>query len=180
MPPDRQRPDRGPRISSWQRAKVTPVVCRSFEHHAGYRTIYLDFTSLLRRTPWGVIRGLPPSSPSTNITRGLAARRLFKVPHAAKALYIYKHPCLVRDSNPVPAAPQSASPTTIPVGRQTAVFSSDLELEVNEVDIEKLIMGHEDELTIEELQEILNKEHQDPQQNVSPYEQEEDEKEDQC
>ncbi|GFU16336.1 uncharacterized protein TNCV_4231821 [Trichonephila clavipes] len=52
----------------------------------------------------------------------------------------------------------------------------DLELEVNEVDIEKLIMGHEDELTIEELQEILNKEHQETQQNVSPYEQEEDER----
>ncbi|GFU23975.1 hypothetical protein TNCV_3332041 [Trichonephila clavipes] len=36
----------------------------------------------------------------------------------------------------------------------------DLELEVNEDDIEELIMGHEDELTIEELQEILNEEHQ--------------------
>ncbi|GFT31702.1 uncharacterized protein TNCV_231211 [Trichonephila clavipes] len=43
----------------------------------------------------------------------------------------------------------------------------DLELEVNEDDIEKLIMGHEDELTIEELQEILNEEHQETQQNVS-------------
>ncbi|GFX93593.1 hypothetical protein TNCV_1587701 [Trichonephila clavipes] len=37
----------------------------------------------------------------------------------------------------------------------------DLELEVNEDDIEELIMGHEDELTIEELQEILNEEHQE-------------------
>ncbi|GFW04153.1 uncharacterized protein TNCV_2669181 [Trichonephila clavipes] len=36
----------------------------------------------------------------------------------------------------------------------------DLELEVNEDDIEELIMGHEDELTIEELQQILNEEHQ--------------------
>ncbi|GFV76938.1 hypothetical protein TNCV_690081 [Trichonephila clavipes] len=35
----------------------------------------------------------------------------------------------------------------------------DLELEVNEDDIEDLIMGHEDELTTEELQEILNDEH---------------------
>ncbi|GFX31696.1 hypothetical protein TNCV_4082201 [Trichonephila clavipes] len=33
---------------------------------------------------------------------------------------------------------------------------------VNEDDIEELIMGHEDELTIE-LQEILNKEHQETQ-----------------
>ncbi|GFX95748.1 uncharacterized protein TNCV_4886741 [Trichonephila clavipes] len=51
----------------------------------------------------------------------------------------------------------------------------DLELEVNEDDIEELIMGPEDELTIEELQEILNEEHQETQRNVSP-EQEEDER----
>ncbi|GFX18994.1 uncharacterized protein TNCV_322991 [Trichonephila clavipes] len=52
----------------------------------------------------------------------------------------------------------------------------DLELEVNENDIEGLIMGHEHELTIEELQEILNEEHQETQRNVSPSEQEEDER----
>ncbi|GFT12202.1 uncharacterized protein TNCV_4004851 [Trichonephila clavipes] len=52
----------------------------------------------------------------------------------------------------------------------------DLELEVNEDDIEELIMVHEDELTIEELQEILNKVHQETQRNVSPSEQEEDER----
>ncbi|GFX37698.1 uncharacterized protein TNCV_1261351 [Trichonephila clavipes] len=52
----------------------------------------------------------------------------------------------------------------------------DLELEVNEDDIEELIMGHEDELTIEELQEIFNEEHQETQRNVSPSEQEEDER----
>ncbi|GFW20213.1 hypothetical protein TNCV_1855371 [Trichonephila clavipes] len=51
----------------------------------------------------------------------------------------------------------------------------DLELEVNEDDIKELIMGHEDELMIEELQEILNEEHQETQRNVSP-EQEEDER----
>ncbi|GFW69435.1 uncharacterized protein TNCV_487841 [Trichonephila clavipes] len=27
-------------------------------------------------------------------------------PHATQALYIYKHPCLLRDSNPVPTAQQ--------------------------------------------------------------------------
>ncbi|GFW33027.1 hypothetical protein TNCV_1939511 [Trichonephila clavipes] len=48
----------------------------------------------------------------------------------------------------------------------------DLELEVDEDDTEKLIMGQEDELTTEELQEILN-EHQETQRNVSPSEQEE-------
>ncbi|GFW97503.1 uncharacterized protein TNCV_4991781 [Trichonephila clavipes] len=52
----------------------------------------------------------------------------------------------------------------------------DLELEVNEDDIEELIMGHEDELTIEELQEIFNEEHQETQRNASPFEQEEDER----
>ncbi|GFU17595.1 uncharacterized protein TNCV_3989151 [Trichonephila clavipes] len=52
----------------------------------------------------------------------------------------------------------------------------ELELEVNEDDIEELIMGHEDELTTEELQEILNEEHQETQRNVSPSEQEEDER----
>ncbi|GFX71854.1 HTH CENPB-type domain-containing protein [Trichonephila clavipes] len=39
----------------------------------------------------------------------------------------------------------------------------DLELETNEDDIEKLIMGQEDELTTEELQENLNEEHQETQ-----------------
>ncbi|GFV97278.1 uncharacterized protein TNCV_2037881 [Trichonephila clavipes] len=51
-----------------------------------------------------------------------------------------------------------------------------LELKVNEDDIEELIMGHEDDLTTEELQEILNEEHQETQRNVSPSEQEEDER----
>ncbi|GFW48545.1 uncharacterized protein TNCV_1111041 [Trichonephila clavipes] len=55
------------------------------------------------------------------------------------------------------------------------ITARDLELEVNEDDIEELIMGHEDELTTEELQEILNEEHQETQRNVSP-EQEVDER----
>ncbi|GFU29551.1 uncharacterized protein TNCV_2408001 [Trichonephila clavipes] len=52
----------------------------------------------------------------------------------------------------------------------------DRELEVNEDDIEELIMRHEYELTIEELQEILNEEHQETQRNVSSSEHEEDER----
>ncbi|GFV14529.1 uncharacterized protein TNCV_1080521 [Trichonephila clavipes] len=51
-----------------------------------------------------------------------------------------------------------------------------LELEVKEDDIEVFITGQEDELTIEELQEILNEEHQETHRNVSPSEQEEDER----
>ncbi|GFX07725.1 uncharacterized protein TNCV_4159941 [Trichonephila clavipes] len=52
----------------------------------------------------------------------------------------------------------------------------DLELEVNEDDLEEFIMRHEDELTIEELQEILNEEHHETQRNVSLSEQNEDER----
>ncbi|GFU23435.1 uncharacterized protein TNCV_4447441 [Trichonephila clavipes] len=52
----------------------------------------------------------------------------------------------------------------------------DLELEMNEDDIEELIMGHEDELMTEELQEILYEKHQETQRNVSPSEQEKDER----
>src|SRR5215510_13150543 len=51
----------------------------------------------------------------------------------------------------------------------------DLELEVNEDDIEELLMEQEDDLTTEELQEILNEEHQETQRDVFP-EKEEDEK----
>ncbi|GFV61728.1 uncharacterized protein TNCV_188861 [Trichonephila clavipes] len=45
-----------------------------------------------------------------------------------------------------------------------------------EDDRRELIMGHEDELTTEELQEILNEEHQETHRNVSPSEKEEDER----
>ncbi|GFS92715.1 hypothetical protein TNCV_1161391 [Trichonephila clavipes] len=43
----------------------------------------------------------------------------------------------------------------------------DLKLEVNEDDIEELIREHEDELTTEELREILNEEHQETVKCVS-------------
>ncbi|XP_071041892.1 tigger transposable element-derived protein 1-like [Parasteatoda tepidariorum] len=59
---------------------------------------------------------------------------------------------------------------------EISTTARDLELEVNEDDTEELIMGHEDELTTEELQKILNEEHQETQRNVSPSEQEEDER----
>ncbi|GFV89674.1 hypothetical protein TNCV_1576471 [Trichonephila clavipes] len=58
------------------------------------------------------------SFPSTNFTRGHAARRLFReLPYAAKALYIYKQPCLLQDVNPGPTAQQSES-LTIQDGRR--------------------------------------------------------------
>ncbi|GFX36654.1 uncharacterized protein TNCV_580331 [Trichonephila clavipes] len=100
------------------KGEVTPVVSRSFEHHTGDRTIWLGFTQILREHPGGG-QGNPTYLPLPPTSReDLRLDGYLKYPHAAKALYIYTHPCLLWDSNPVPMAPQSASLTTIPVGRQ--------------------------------------------------------------
>ncbi|GFT03035.1 putative mariner transposase [Trichonephila clavipes] len=45
-------------------------------------------------------RGLPPAP-----REDLRLDGYFEYLHALKALYIYKHPCLLRDSNPAPTAP---------------------------------------------------------------------------
>ncbi|GFW52246.1 hypothetical protein TNCV_2426931 [Trichonephila clavipes] len=74
-------------------------------------------TPILRENTLGVVRGLSPLFPLHQPHERLEPRRLLRVHPAEKALYIYKHPCLLPDSNPGPTAPQSASPTTIPVGR---------------------------------------------------------------
>ncbi|GFT47217.1 uncharacterized protein TNCV_3748401 [Trichonephila clavipes] len=68
------------------------------------------------RTPWGGQR--PPTSISLPPTsrEDLRLDSCLEYPHGAKALYIYKHPFLLRNSNPVPTAPQSASLTTTPDG----------------------------------------------------------------
>ncbi|GFU80317.1 hypothetical protein TNCV_3520921 [Trichonephila clavipes] len=114
MPLDRQKPDRGQRNSSFSKGQVTPVVSRTLEHHTGDRTISLVSTLILRENTWGLVKASHLSFPATNLMRGLATRRLFIVPLCpAKELYIYKQPCLLRDSNPGPTAPQSASLTTI-------------------------------------------------------------------
>ncbi|GFQ74883.1 uncharacterized protein TNCT_620981 [Trichonephila clavata] len=65
---------------------------------------------------------------------------------------------------------------TLEIMDEILTTARDLELEVNEDDIEELIMEHEDELTTEELQEILNEERQETPQNVSPSEKEENER----
>ncbi|GFX16163.1 hypothetical protein TNCV_4704191 [Trichonephila clavipes] len=58
-----------------------PVVIRSFEHHTGDSTIQPISTPILREKTLGVgIRASHLSIPSTNLMRGFAARRLFKVP----------------------------------------------------------------------------------------------------
>ncbi|GFT87478.1 hypothetical protein TNCV_2395831 [Trichonephila clavipes] len=78
--------------------------------------IFARFHPNIEGETMGVARGLPTSHPlPPTIIEGLAARWLFRVPPAAKALYIYKHPCPRRDSNPVST---SASITTISVGRR--------------------------------------------------------------
>ncbi|GFV86618.1 hypothetical protein TNCV_4184721 [Trichonephila clavipes] len=70
------------------------------------------------RTPWTWSKTSLLSSSSTNLTRGLAARRPFRKPPLRKGTTHYKHPCLLRDSNLGPTAPQSVSLTTVPDGRQ--------------------------------------------------------------
>ncbi|GFW53731.1 uncharacterized protein TNCV_3938251 [Trichonephila clavipes] len=56
---------------------------------------------------------LPPTS-----REDLRFDGYLEYPHATKALYIHKHPRLLRDSYPVPTAQQSASLTTTQDGRQ--------------------------------------------------------------
>ncbi|GFV10636.1 hypothetical protein TNCV_2122871 [Trichonephila clavipes] len=41
-------------------------------------------------------------SPSTNLTGGLEARQIFRVPPYLERTSIHKYPCLLRDSNPKP------------------------------------------------------------------------------
>ncbi|GFU21397.1 hypothetical protein TNCV_891411 [Trichonephila clavipes] len=55
-------------------------VSRSFEHHTDDSTIWLVSTPILREDTWGRSGASHLSSPSTNLTRGHAARRLSVVP----------------------------------------------------------------------------------------------------
>ncbi|GFX28463.1 uncharacterized protein TNCV_1152721 [Trichonephila clavipes] len=90
----------------------TPLVSLSFEHHAGDSTILLGFTPILRENTLGCGQGPPTSLPPTS-RKDLRLDGYLEYPHAAKAPYIYKHPCLLRDSKPDPTPPLSASLTTI-------------------------------------------------------------------
>ncbi|GFW48379.1 uncharacterized protein TNCV_1109421 [Trichonephila clavipes] len=106
--------DRSPQNSSQPRPRSTPVIIRSFEHHAGNSTFWLGFTTILRENilVWsGTYLSLP--LPPT-VREDLRLDGDFRYPHAAKALYIYKHPCFLRNSNPGPTAQQSASLTAVP------------------------------------------------------------------
>ncbi|GFT12303.1 hypothetical protein TNCV_4005591 [Trichonephila clavipes] len=63
-----------------EKGYVTPVVSRIFEHHTGDSTILLVSTPVLRQDTWWWSEASPLYFPSTNLTRGLAAGRLFRVP----------------------------------------------------------------------------------------------------
>ncbi|GFX22733.1 uncharacterized protein TNCV_4838701 [Trichonephila clavipes] len=101
----------------------THVVSRSLEHHAGDSTFWLASTPIMRENTRGG-QGSPTSLPLPPTSReGLRLDGYLEYPHAAKALYIYKHLCLLRDSSPVPTVQHSARLTTVPVGRHK-LFSS--------------------------------------------------------
>ncbi|GFY35233.1 uncharacterized protein TNCV_5046071 [Trichonephila clavipes] len=90
-----------------------PVVSRSFEHHTGDRTVWLISTPILREDTWGWSgASLFSFSQPHERTYGY-----LEYPLAVKILYIYKRPCLLRESNPGPAVQQSASLIAIPYGR---------------------------------------------------------------
>ncbi|GFU13576.1 hypothetical protein TNCV_938511 [Trichonephila clavipes] len=61
------------------KGKVTSVVSRSFEHHSSDTTIWLDSPQFRGLILWGWSEATHHSSPSANLTRSLAARRLFRV-----------------------------------------------------------------------------------------------------
>ncbi|GFY24802.1 uncharacterized protein TNCV_2689931 [Trichonephila clavipes] len=76
------------------------------------------------KTPWGDQRHLT-SLPLTPTSReDLRLDGYLEYPHAEKALYIYKHPCFLRDWDQGPAVPQSASLTTLPDERQSKTAPS--------------------------------------------------------
>ncbi|GFV96397.1 hypothetical protein TNCV_2869751 [Trichonephila clavipes] len=57
----------------------------------------------------GIGQGLPPNLPLPTASRkDLLLNGYLEHPHAAKSLYIYKHPCLLRDSNQGLMTQQSA------------------------------------------------------------------------
>ncbi|GFV39488.1 WD repeat-containing protein 63 [Trichonephila clavipes] len=90
IPPDRQRPDQGLQNSSWQKAKLSlslVVALSTIQVTEQFSSISPQFRG---KTPWGWSGTSHLSSPSTNLMRRLAARRLFKVPHAAKALLLFQ------------------------------------------------------------------------------------------
>ncbi|GFV54417.1 hypothetical protein TNCV_57681 [Trichonephila clavipes] len=95
-----------------------PVVSLDLEHYAGDRTILLGSAPILREHPGG---GEEPS-PSTNLTRELAARRLFRVPPCRESNIHLQASMPSPGFEPRSYVPQAASLTTIPDGRLKHFF----------------------------------------------------------
>ncbi|GFX81491.1 uncharacterized protein TNCV_4508981 [Trichonephila clavipes] len=103
MPPDRQRPNRGPRNSSWKRGRwhlSLAGASSTIQVTVRFSSVSPQFRG---RTLSGGGQRSPTSLPLPPTSRAdLRLDGYLEYPHAAKALYIYKHPCLLRDSNPDP------------------------------------------------------------------------------
>ncbi|GFU33152.1 hypothetical protein TNCV_4156691 [Trichonephila clavipes] len=84
MPPYRQRPDQGLRNLSWQRAKSRlslAVALSTTQKTVRFGSVAPQFRG---STLWGWSEASHLSFLSTNHTRGLAVRRLFRVPPCRK------------------------------------------------------------------------------------------------
>ncbi|GFW59844.1 hypothetical protein TNCV_2917261 [Trichonephila clavipes] len=99
-----------------RRGRHLPETCIALRSKEGRRAGNCNGT---RENTLGMVRGLPPLFPfhQPHKQKDLWLDGYLEYPHAAKALYIYKHPCLLRDANPGPLAQQSASLTAIPNGQ---------------------------------------------------------------
>ncbi|GFT56193.1 hypothetical protein TNCV_129891 [Trichonephila clavipes] len=101
-------------LRAWERYvehSTVESVSRSFEHHACDSTIWRHLNFEGRHLGCS---GASYFSTSSTTTREDLRLGYLEYPHGAKAQYIYKHPCLLRDLNPVPTAPQAASLTPRP------------------------------------------------------------------
>ncbi|GFT94304.1 hypothetical protein TNCV_4376091 [Trichonephila clavipes] len=95
-----------------------PVVSCSFEHHAGDNTICLGSTPIFRENIRRWSEAVQLSYPSTNFTRELAVRSLFRVPPCRKGTIHLQTSMLFRDLNPGRTTQQSVSLTTASGGQQ--------------------------------------------------------------
>ncbi|GFT77031.1 hypothetical protein TNCV_1099211 [Trichonephila clavipes] len=119
MPPDWQRPDRGPRNSSWQKGlhvRLSLVVALGSTSMTQQYN-YASFRPNFERKPGGGQR--PPTSlllPPT-LREDLLPRRLSRVPPCHKGTIHLQTPMPSPGFEPRPYGTGSASPTTIPKGR---------------------------------------------------------------
>ncbi|GFW44065.1 uncharacterized protein TNCV_998301 [Trichonephila clavipes] len=96
-------------------AEQCDVNIHSLDHQKRHRVIWLCSTPILREVGHsGGGSGPLTSSPFPPSSREeLRLNGCVEYPYVIKALYIYKHPYLFRDSNTGPTAQQSGSLTTI-------------------------------------------------------------------